>query len=148
MQKPYSVTSLEQRFLETTQFLHEYLITFYSLFSTVFDSFKTTTIYLWQFEEFRLGIYVFGILACIPILLFLILSILVILITTVILSVVGAAIILTILGLAFLFLIAVMVTCLLAAIFVSSIYFLSHPIRNNFLTKDQEEHFGKLNKTE
>ncbi|KAG1436129.1 hypothetical protein G6F56_013695 [Rhizopus delemar] len=131
MQRPSAVTQLEKQFYETIQCIKGYVLVFYSFCLSLYDTLQTAFTHLWQFDEFRLGVYVFAILSGIPLVLFLVLSILVIIVTTVLLSIVWAASVLSILGLALLFLIPVLVTCLLTAALVSAVYLLYRYAKND-----------------
>ncbi|CAO3703548.1 unnamed protein product [Rhizopus stolonifer] len=134
MQRLSTVTQLEKQFYETIQCIKGYVLVFYSFCLSLYDTLQTTFTHLWQFEEFRLGVYVFAILSGIPLVLFLVLSILVTIVTTVLLSIVWAASVLSILGLALLFLIPVLVTCLLTAALVSAVYLLYRYAKNDSLS--------------
>ncbi|RCI01610.1 hypothetical protein CU097_015946 [Rhizopus azygosporus] len=114
MQKS-SITHFEQQLYEKISYLKDIMLTFYT--QLLYFCGTATAAYnaLWQFPEFRLGVYVFILLAAIPVCLFLLFTTVVVFITTTIISAVWSAFVITAIGFALVLLIPILIASALVA---------------------------------
>ncbi|GAN03651.1 hypothetical protein MAM1_0045d03106 [Mucor ambiguus] len=121
-----NASDMEMKLQSKMESYKNFVVKMYHQVQSYWDAIKTNLFHLWQYEEFRLGVYIFGLLSIIPTACFLLFLAIVILVSTVVASFIWTFFVFSTLTLGLMVLVPILMACSVAAGFFIVGYHVYH----------------------
>ncbi|KAF1801734.1 hypothetical protein FB192DRAFT_1374373, partial [Mucor lusitanicus] len=111
-QQPYyNASDMERKLQSKMESYKHFAVKMYHQAQFYWDAIKVNLVHLWQYEEFRLGVYIFGLLSVIPTACFLLFLAVVVLVSTVVASFIWTFFVFSALTLGLMVLVPILMAC-------------------------------------
>ncbi|KAL7323998.1 hypothetical protein PS15p_210578 [Mucor circinelloides] len=110
-QSKYNASEMEKKLQSRMESCKYFVMRMYHQAQFYWDAIKINLVHLWQYEEFRLGVYIFGLLSVVPTAFFLLFLAIVVLISTVVASFIWTFFVFSALTLGLMVLVPILMAC-------------------------------------
>lgn len=107
----YNTSDMEKKLHSKMESYKQFVVKMYHQAQFYWGAIKVNLVHLWQYEEFRLGVYIFGLLSVIPTACFLLLLAIVVLVSTVVASFIWTFFVFSALTLGLMVLVPILIAC-------------------------------------
>ncbi|CAO3656136.1 unnamed protein product [Mucor fragilis] len=122
----YNASEMEKKLQSKLESCKHVAVKMYHQSQFYWDAIKINLVHLWQYEEFRLGVYIFGLLSVIPTTCFLLFLAIVVLVSTVVASFIWTFFVFSALTLGLMVLVPILMACSVTAGFFIVGYHVYH----------------------